>query len=320
MDIKSAFDKISYWLLLNKLLDRGVPLYLVLVLRYWFAEQQLHVRWGGAVSDGFCMSNGIRQGSVLSPLLFSVYTDDFNILLNESKIGCHIANKPFNNLSYADDLVLVAPSAVALNEMVNLCETLAGRHYIQYSTEKSKCMSILPMGCRLQVLPNVRLYGDALEYVTKFTYLGHIITEDFRDDEDILKETRNLCARGNALIRQFNFCNMDVKCMLFKTYCYSFYCASLWGRFRVESLNRLKVAYNMVMRRLAGVPPWHSARTMFVRLGVHSFSERIRSMYHGTRQRVHISANSLLSTLVHSDAAIGSRLWQRWHDALHLPP
>ena len=41
IDIKSAFDRISYWKLFSKLLNRGVPLYLVEFLEYWYSEQLL---------------------------------------------------------------------------------------------------------------------------------------------------------------------------------------------------------------------------------------------------------------------------------------
>ena len=80
------------------------------------------------------------------------------------------------------------------------------------------------------------LGGTVLEYVDKFSYLGHIICNDFYDDDDIKKETRNLCARGNALIRTFGFCNLDVKCRLFMSFCYTFYCGTLWSVYRAATL------------------------------------------------------------------------------------
>ena len=58
--------------------------------------------------------NGLRQGSILSPYLFNVYVDQLNIILAKSGIGCHVADKAFNNFSYADDLVVLAPSARGL--------------------------------------------------------------------------------------------------------------------------------------------------------------------------------------------------------------
>ena len=81
-----------------------------------------YVGWGSVRSLAFTMSNGIRQGSVLSPHLFSVYVDDLSHMLNGSVLGCHIAGTPANNFSYADDLAIVCPSAVALNDLLGVCE------------------------------------------------------------------------------------------------------------------------------------------------------------------------------------------------------
>ena len=264
IDLKSAFDRVSYWLLLRKLLSRGVPLYLLLILQCWFREQRIFIRWGASLSAPFNMNNGIRQGSVISPLFFSVYVHDLNIRLNESRIGCHVSNVPVNNFAYADDFALVCPSATALNDMLRVCESFAADHYILFSTTKSVCLNITSPNCRIANPPAIYLCGQVLDYVTSFTYLGHVICSDFNDDEDIKKETRKLCARGNAIVRQFKPCNMDVKLTLFKSYCYSLYCGSLWTNYRVAVLNRLKVTYNNIMRRFAGVPTWHSARTMLL--------------------------------------------------------
>ena len=225
-----------------------------------------------------------------------------------------------SNFSYADDMAVVCSSAFALNEMLKLCEGLAARHYVEYSTSKSECMTITPQHCRPTCPPAIYLNGEKLKYVNKFTYLGHIITSDFYDEDDIKKETRNLCARGNAIIRQFSFCNMDVKCNLFRSYCYSFYCGSLWTNFRMATFNRLKVCFNMIMRRLAGVAPWQSAREMFANLGLQSFAERHASVCEGVRARARASENTLIHNLVDSDAAVWSALWQRWTLLLDGPP
>ena len=64
------------------------------------------------------MSNGIRQGFLLSPLFFSVYVNKLSIELNNANIGCYIENMPVNHLLYADDMVLMAPSAPELNDLI----------------------------------------------------------------------------------------------------------------------------------------------------------------------------------------------------------
>ena len=58
--------------------------------------------------------NGVKQGAVLSPILFCVYIDDLLLLLAKAGVGCYIGFHFVGALAYADDIVLVAPSASAL--------------------------------------------------------------------------------------------------------------------------------------------------------------------------------------------------------------
>ena len=58
------------------------------------------------------LSNGVRQGSILSPHLFAVYLDGLLIDLSESGVGCHWGCSFAGAFGYADDIVLLAPCAV----------------------------------------------------------------------------------------------------------------------------------------------------------------------------------------------------------------
>jgi len=70
------------------------------------------------VSRPFGTLNGVRQGGVLSPLLFSLYLDNLLADLSSVGIGCHYIGMFVGAQAYADDLTLLAPSPSALHLML----------------------------------------------------------------------------------------------------------------------------------------------------------------------------------------------------------
>ena len=70
LDTSTAFDRLKHSTLFRKLIDRRVPNYIVTIMMYWYANKTMCVRWSGIVSQGFHVTNGVRQGGILSPYLF----------------------------------------------------------------------------------------------------------------------------------------------------------------------------------------------------------------------------------------------------------
>ena len=88
LDASKAFDRVKHSVLFDKLVQRGVPGYIMRILCYWYAHQTMCVRWGSSISSSFRVSNGVRQGGILSPHLFNVYVDDLSQILNRCRTGC----------------------------------------------------------------------------------------------------------------------------------------------------------------------------------------------------------------------------------------
>ena len=288
------------------------------ILRVWYVNQTICVGWGEQLSHKFHMQNGIRQGSILSPYLFNVFMDELNIKLNQSNLGCHIANNPMNNLSWADDLVIITPSSHALCGMLAVCESFARNHLMIFNTKKTKCMLFNSRHSTVYQKPIIKLCDKVLEFVDNFTYLGHIISSNLTDDEDVMNQNRRLCARGNMLVRKFKSCSFDVKCTLFRALCYNVYGMSLWSNVKVSTLNRLRVNYNNVLRRLVNIPPWSSASEMFVTLRMKGFYELRRSCCYSLRSRILATTNSVVQRITNSDARWVSPLWQQWDTLLYI--
>ena len=143
LDATKAFDKVSYKVLFDVLLYKNVCPRIVNLLYYMYSNQQCHVKWGGGGgmqlhADSFGIPNGVKQGGVISPLLFSLYIGEQFLLLKESGMGCHVGLTYAGAFRYADDIALVAPSLTSLKQMIKICEQFAGSHSITFNPLKTK--------------------------------------------------------------------------------------------------------------------------------------------------------------------------------------
>ena len=137
LDASKAFDRLDHWLLFQKLIKRKVPLFVVWLLIVWYLRQSMHIRWGNTFSTSFCVSNGVKQGGVISPVLFKVYIDDLSCALNRSNIGGRIGGEIVNHLSYSDDLCLICLSSAGMQNLLNVCSNYATEHILSYNANKS---------------------------------------------------------------------------------------------------------------------------------------------------------------------------------------
>ena len=102
----------DYNKLWKNLKEMGIPDHLICLLRNLYAGQETIVRTGHGTTDWFQMGTGVRQGCILSFCLFNFYAKYImrNAGLEEAQAGIKIAGRNINNLSYADDITLMAQS------------------------------------------------------------------------------------------------------------------------------------------------------------------------------------------------------------------
>ena len=73
LDLSKAYDNVKHYRLFCKLLQKGVPVGVVRLLATWYSSQTMKVKWKNHTSEAFEVTNGVRQGSVLSPCMFAYY-------------------------------------------------------------------------------------------------------------------------------------------------------------------------------------------------------------------------------------------------------
>ena len=92
LDATRAFDRVNYVKLFQLLIDRGLNPLVIRCLLYMYTNQHLNVSWNNHMSNYFDSSNGVKQGGVLSPILFAIYIDELLTRLKCSGYGCMIGH------------------------------------------------------------------------------------------------------------------------------------------------------------------------------------------------------------------------------------
>ena len=116
---------------------KGLPPILVRTLVFVYEQQNAWVRWGNSKSTMFSITNGTRQGSVLSAAVFTTYMDPLLKQLRALGVGCHVAGLFMGALGYCDDLALVAPTRDGMQAMLQVCERFASEVGLIFSTDPS---------------------------------------------------------------------------------------------------------------------------------------------------------------------------------------
>ena len=215
MDMTKAFDMVQHSLLFRKLLDVQLPAIFIRLIMVMYALQYANVRWNQLVSGIFPMANGVKQGAVLSALLYCIYVDGLFKKLRSRRAGCWIGSTFLGILGYADDNFLLAPSHQALQEMVKTCEIYAKGHNLQFSTNeipsksKTKCLAFLK---KPKVLKNIKLNGNDLPWVEKGVHLGnHVQNEMNGMKQDVNVKRARYIQKNNEINQEFYFAHPRTK-------------------------------------------------------------------------------------------------------------
>ena len=140
LDATKAFDRVNYSKLFRMLIDRKMPPVVVRLLLNMYTGHHTRIMWNGCFSQYMDVKNGVKQGGILSPILFCVYLDTLILSLVNSGVGCYMGHICLSVLAYADDLVILAPSASAMRKLLLICEHFSCDYDVKFNASKSKCI------------------------------------------------------------------------------------------------------------------------------------------------------------------------------------
>lgn len=247
IDFSKAFDSVSHSRLLRKLSDQfNFSSHAVYLLQSYLTNRSQQVAVDGNVSSFIQIISGVPQGSVLGPLLFTLFINDLPSVLQYCSI--HM---------FADDVQIYLHScSISPSEMAQLINTdlsnifnWSCNNMLPINASKTKIMYI-SRSRQPRILPVISLGGVSLTYVNKASNLGVIFQDDLEWDAHINAQCGKIYGALKHLKLTANMVSSDIKLKLFKSLIlpHFLYGIELLLNASARALDRMRVALNYCVR------------------------------------------------------------------------
>lgn len=171
VDFKSAFDTVRRDFLIFKLIRAGVGGNFLKTIQNMYTEVNYCIKLEKGVTSSFSSNTGVKQGCVLSPILFNLYLADLPGIFDQSCGPVQIADKLLSCLMFADDLILISTSQHGLQTCLNKLSCYCQKWHLTINISKTKVMVFSKSG-RAGKKCTFFLSGQKLEISNSYCYLG----------------------------------------------------------------------------------------------------------------------------------------------------
>ena len=187
IDFRKAFDSVNRQLLWNKLqINFGISGPFLELLKGLYSQVSSCVKINGDFSDWFEIDAGVKQGCILSPLLFSMYINDLVLDIKSLNLGIPIDLELLTALLYADDVVVFAQNPTDLQSILNCIDLWCNKWGISINHQKTKALHFRhARKSRCDV--SLFIGSKCIEFCHQYKYLGYWINEHLNLSESLQK-------------------------------------------------------------------------------------------------------------------------------------
>lgn len=241
IDFKAAFDRVPRNLLIYKLHQMGLSTKILNFIEKVYQKTTSAVWTGAALSTAFETKSGVKQGCLLSPLLFALYLNDLHDFLEG---GLFIEELNIRVLMYADDIVMLADDVGVLQQMSNKLEEYCRTWGMEVNLEKSEIL-IFRKGGRISKEERWTLNGSNVKVVPEYKYLGIVLTPKMSFSKHVSYKNYAAKVSLNATWKDFvgkKGVSLRAKWKIFTavTRAVQAYGAQVWGNSWFEEVDKLQ--------------------------------------------------------------------------------
>ena len=302
IDLKKAYDSVSRSLLFDILRAEGLPEKLVVLIEKLYAKTSLKVRIKQEIGKGVDISTGVRQGCVISPVLFNLF---LNYILKQIKPqleerGVKLCYRIGDSLfkldkegmlemnewafAYADDLVLMSDEKEKLHESLKIFDEAVADAGMEMSVAKTKVMQTGEGAEDISIDFGAR---GTVKEVKEFKYLGSLITNDgsmTREISERIGKAGGVFAAMRRNVFAVKAMSKEVKLRVYSASVLSvlLYGSETWNCTAAE-IRRLESFHNRCLRCMFGI----SKLTHFTNFALRKLTgqQTIQSMIMNNRLR-----------------------------------
>lgn len=225
IDYEKAFDRVQHAKMLQHLKNIGLDQRDIRIIANLYWGQRASVQIENQSTEEMEIRRGVRQGCVLSPLLFNIYSEFIiSEALVDSERGISVNGVPISNIRYADDTVLLGESAEDLQWLLNKINEVSNENGLKMNVNKTKWMVISKQNV---VDIQITLGSQTIERVERYNYLGCGLNVDWNIGQEVssrIERARNAFTKMKQLLtsRQLSL-NLRlrlVKCYVFPVLLY----------------------------------------------------------------------------------------------------
>uniref|UniRef100_A0A1Y1MCV0 Reverse transcriptase domain-containing protein n=1 Tax=Photinus pyralis TaxID=7054 RepID=A0A1Y1MCV0_PHOPY len=205
IDLEKAFDKVPRKKVWKILYENGINGKLIRVVQSLYQNSKNRVIKGNLKSESFTTKAGLRQGGVMSPLLFTIFMDNI-IKQCQKKINkkLHVGYKNMTRIeiaacAFADDIVITAKNQKDLQDNLDVWNKILAENGMKINKNKTKVMSIAQEPHELHIY----IEEEKLEQVTHYTYLGVQIDDRGNEEGEINERIQKAARMYYALNKNF---------------------------------------------------------------------------------------------------------------------